>query len=110
MSAIALLDVQGADAAFAELVALAQAAAAQWATLHPGAAGTLPAGAAGAFASGGAAEPAQVQPVPLKPDPHSNSPAHEVQLTGLACRPLDGCALTPALTCCRAWPVSEPRS
>lgn len=35
MSAIALLDVSGADAAFAELVGLAQVAAAQWRAGHP---------------------------------------------------------------------------
>lgn len=45
MSAIALLDVSGADAAFAELVALAQAAAAQWAAQHPGAANVATAAA-----------------------------------------------------------------
>lgn len=38
MSAIALLDVSGTDAAFSELVALARAGAAQWAVEHPGAA------------------------------------------------------------------------
>lgn len=37
MSAIALLDVSGADAAFVELVAMSQAAAALWAAQHPGA-------------------------------------------------------------------------
>jgi hypothetical protein len=37
MSAIALLDVSGADAAFSELVTRARAAAAQWAAEHPGA-------------------------------------------------------------------------
>lgn len=37
MSAIALLDVSGADSAFAELVGLGRAAAGQWAAEHPGA-------------------------------------------------------------------------
>lgn len=37
MSAIALLDVSGADAAFSELVTRARAAAGQWAAEHPGA-------------------------------------------------------------------------
>jgi hypothetical protein len=36
MSAIALLDVSGADASFSELVTRARAAAAQWAAEHPG--------------------------------------------------------------------------
>ena len=37
MSAIALLDVSGADAAFSELVTRARAAAGQWAAEHPAA-------------------------------------------------------------------------